>query len=574
MDFKKGLQLVRDLNAFVCELYGDLVLCLVGHMEEYTAHVHSWIVPLEEKDVRPVGRPPAGTKATDRVAEKKWVLAARTMFTPARCSKVQTLLANFLCGRGWDVEPGIKGARSSHMKMAGHMKLVHGPVPPVPPISLPPPPTPGAATPVNPQAYCRQIFDAATSWHQEITETVIPPLYAKALEYDGADYRCRMYQRTAQDKEKEIQHYHEDLGLLMKDLSAARTKVGAQDLEIKALRGVPLLEEVAARLIGRGHVQSVVGAVTTFRLPDAMALEIDSQTQSYRRQISGPPASNTIDSVTGSGVLNMVMDVAGWDVVRSLGWIERQWGPRLLAPCLAERTNNPAMPMSEPGSEPSPVAPPFSVLRPQLEKRSKKGWSVLYKVLVHDYRFSPDLVDELYQSGELDANRFGDLLLFSPDPTGTNGPQVYPLIQGVITRDSSVTGPKPFRLGSGSTHLLVVEGLLDTLALWQSIPEELRTTVTVAAISNEPAPSLWASLQKDFPDARLFNAFASAHKAVSPVNRQIAFPATTALSPTPFKSWLGAWYGQYENEAGAAQFRDMQRQLADVLTPEMPMDGP
>ncbi len=96
--------------------------------------------------------------------------------------------------------------------------------------------------------------------------------------------------------------------------------------------------------------------------------------------------------VAGTETLNLVKDVTGWDMVHCLGWVERHYGSKLMASCLAEWTRSTTGPLPA-GAETSLGA--SLILAPQLEKRSKLGWATLRKVLVDDYRFNPDLIDAL-----------------------------------------------------------------------------------------------------------------------------------------------------------------------------------
>ncbi len=187
VDFIKALQLVRDVAAFVWEEFKETTLLCVGHLDETTAHVHNYVVPMEMKLVKPAGRLKKGARSTDRIPEAKYVLAARTMFTPKRLSQLQTLLADSLRRCGHDVERGIPGSRASFVTMAGHYKLIHSPTPQIPAFTLPAHlPALGQAF-TDPAKFCQQVLAAANAWHHEVTEKVISPLHHKALEYDTAN---------------------------------------------------------------------------------------------------------------------------------------------------------------------------------------------------------------------------------------------------------------------------------------------------------------------------------------------------------------------------------------------------
>ncbi len=145
-------------------------------------------------------------------------------------------------------------------------------------------------------------------------------------------------------------------------------------------------------------------------------------------------------------------------------------------------------------------------------------------------------------------------------------------MKGVIAVNDNVPTNAPFTLGSGSRHLVVIDGPLQALALWQSIPAEIRPSVSLATIGRNHEPSIWGELRGKFPDARLCNAFGDAHREQSPANLQTVFDAPIPLSPTPFKSWVGAWYRQSDGKVAAVQFQKMQVQLVAAISPGMTMD--
>ena len=570
VDHDLGLEVLRDTLAFQRKEYGELLLVFVGHCDEQTIHAHSYLVPLEFKLVKPAGRSKKQDKGVPRTPVAKWVLAAKTSFFPEECSDLQTRFAAFMRSRGHDMNRGIKGSRADHQTMAAHMKLIYSPVPEVPAFALGPDLTGPASTLLNPQEFARLVLERADNWRQEIVETIIPPLRARALEHQGAVKRCEDYQETARMKEIDNQKYRERLDLLENELAAANSLSLELKGELIRRNRIPSLDDVARRILGSDRVRSLTETTTTYRLPDGKELEIDSNTGVYRRERVGSNRSETVIA-TGGGVIDLIGEITGWNISHALSWIDTQWGTQGVTACLAQSNE---LDFAERGPEFGQIRATveFGSLGALLVSREQMTWESARKVLVDRYKFTPESIDDFASDGLLASNGFGDLLTFSPGSPPLR-PQVYPLANGVVIGDGTLPPEGSFSIGSGKEVLVVVESPLEALAIWEFLPKSMRPIASVAVAAEVREPEIWGELWERFPTAKLFNALPRNAQTPNRGDMQGYFPEPSMLLHGEFKTWAIAWKNRAFDEQSAVEFGKVQdgiiEEFGALSSPEM-----
>ncbi len=571
IDHELELKVLGDTLAFQIAEYGELLLVFVGHCDEQTVHAHSYIVPLELKAVKPAGRSKRGSKGASRVPVQKWVLSAKTSFYPDECSDLQTRFAAFMCNHGYDMHRGIKGSRAEHQILAGQRKLVHSPIPKVPSFVLSPELTEPASTALSPQEYIRLVKEQADSWRREIEETIIPPLHARALEHQGAVQRCEGYQETARVKENENDLYREKISLLEKDLEAELLRSGKLAEELRSLSWIPSLDGVARRLLGRDRCQRMSEASTVCQLPDGKSLQIDSNTGGYSRERVGRNPKETIFA-SGTGVIDMITEVMGWNINHTLAWIESQWGLQGLTACLAQISAHEVAPLSPAGVS-IPATADLGPVGFQLVTREQLTWESVKKVLVSRFKFTPDFVDGLAANGTLGSNGFGDLLVFT---RGDTVPKVYPLMNGAAMGDGIFPAKHSFIVGTGKEILVVAEDPLEAMALWEFIPKDLQFAVSIAVADEHRDLMVWEELVELFPQAKLFNALPRNSSTPNRGDLQGYFSLPPTLAHGRFPTWVAAWRRRFDNPEFAEEFRKVQSGVIEELRtlPPPGMAGP
>jgi hypothetical protein len=503
-----------DCVEFLKQQFGMHFKWAVYHLDEVTPHVSAAVIPIILKEVTTTGR------AKHRITTEQYRLSADSKFDKEACGQVQTDFADFLIGRNYPVQRGVKRSKTPHLQRRIQVGFLSQPTPQIPSLSLPMPSQDLESMTEAKEVYFARVQTEVNRFCRKVA-AVVKPLHAKALEYDQERYLKECYHRAAKRNELALETAEAEL-------NRWRQPVGAREL--------------LSRLLGRKVVGDVVGLPTRNRL---------------KFSDDDPTTFNVIDcgghpDLTGAGSLGLIKAATGWSDEMAIKWLEVEFGPTAVATALRQHWD-----LRQSSTEEPPNFFQESCLP------AEDTWPMVRERLTGTFKFSPRVLEPLHRNRILLSDRNCNLLVCAP---ATMPEQV--LYANCLQLPAKFVAQSPqdqplLTLGPETAPLLLVEDPVEALALF-SFLEGLPPLRIVAIGLGATTPQI-ERVVRPCPDVPFVQAPACIE--IEPAPRSVE----GLSSPDPVThSWLKAWI---ESSRDAELAEKWRRHLIGILALTFPEPG-
>ncbi len=499
-----------DCIGFLKQQFGSHFKWAVYHLDEITPHVSAAVIPIILKEVTTTGR------AKHRITTRQYRLSADSKFNPAACGQGQTDFADFLIGRNYPIQRGIKHGKTPHLQRRIQVGFLNQPTPPVPILSLPAPGRDPAHLNEDKEVYFARVQTELNRYRRKVA-AVLEPCHAKALEYDQERFLKECYHSAAKRNEVALE---------------------TAEAELNRWRQPVPAREILGRLLGRTVVGDEVG------LPTGRRLQFSDE----------EPAFSVVDragqlALSGSGALGLVKTVTGWSPEQATQWIEREFGSVAVASVLRQDWD----------LRPSPAAPAANFFEESCLP-TEDTWPIVRERLITGFHFSPQIIEPLHEKGILSSDRAYNLVVCAPAAMSEQVLYARSLEQPAQFVAQSRLGQPLLALGPETAPLLLVEDPVEALALY-SFLDNLPSVRVIAIGLGATTPQV-EKVVRSCPDVPFVKAPACTE--IEPAPRSVE----VLPSPDPIKrSWLQAWIEASRDAELAEKWR---RHLIGILALTFP----